>query len=135
MKNGKKTFHTRIDPHSRPPQLVRYIDRFLDATCDSSRRSILELLIPPDGQTSPDAYELRAGEIAAKLGLAPSTTSEHLHQLLDLHLLSTRKEGTMVYYRLCNHHLVLAFHELLEALETHYHTHGSTSEQCEAEEE
>lgn len=135
MKNGKHAFPTRIDPHRRPPELVRYIDRFLDATCDSSRRCILELLIPPDGQDSPDAYELRAGEIAAKLGLAPSTTSEHLHQLLKLHLVSTRKEGTIVYYRLCNHHLVLAFHELLEALETHYHSHGSMPEQWEAEEE
>lgn len=80
--------------------MFRYIDQFLDATCDSSRRSIFELLIPPDGEDSPDTYELRAGEIAAKLGLAPSTTSEHLHQLLKLHLVSTRKEGTMVYYHL-----------------------------------
>lgn len=134
MKNGKHAFPTRIDPHHRPPKLVRYIDKFLDAACDSSRRSILELLIPPDGQDSPDAYELRAGEIADRLGLAPSTTSEHLHQLLKLHLVSTRKEGSMVYYRLRNHHLVLAFHELLEALETHYHSHNSTSEQHEAEE-
>ena len=67
--------------------------------------------------------------------MAPSTTSEHLHQLLKLHLVSTRKEGTMVYYRLRNHHLVLAFHELLEALETHYHSHDSMQEQPEAEEE
>jgi DNA-binding transcriptional ArsR family regulator len=135
MKNGKHAFSIRIDHYHRAPQVVRYIDRFLDATCDSSRRSILELLIPPDGQDSPDAYELRAGEIAIKLGLAPSTTSEHLHQLLKLHLVGTRKEGTMVYYRLCNHHLVLAFHELLEALETHYHSHDHMPEQHEADEE
>ncbi len=135
MKNGKHAFPTRIDQHRRPPQVIRYINRFLDATCDSSRRSILELLIPPDGQDSPDAYELRAGEIAARLGLAPSTTSEHLRQLLNLHLVSARKEGTMVFYRLRNHHLVLAFHELLEALETHYHSHDSLHEQNEVDEE
>ncbi len=135
MKNGKHAFPTRIDQHRRPPQVIRYINRFLDATCDSSRRSILELLIPPDGQDSPDAYELRAGEIAARLGLAPSTTSEHLRQLLNLHLVSARKEGTMVFYRLRNHHLVLAFHELLEALETHYHSHDSTPELDETDEE
>ena len=134
MKNGKHAFPIRIEHHRRPPQVIRYINRFLDATCDSSRRSILELLIPPDGQDSRDAYELRAGEIAAILGLAPSTTSEHLHQLLKLHLVSARKEGTMVFYRLRNHHLVLAFHELLEALETHYNSHDYTSEQHEAEE-
>ena len=129
MKNGKNASPNRIDPHRRPPQLVHYIDRFLDAACDSSRRSILELLIPPDGYDSPDAYELRAGEIAAKLGLAPSTTSEHLRHLLKLHLVSSRKEGTTVYYRLRNRHLVLAFHELIEALETHYHSQHSTTEQ------
>ena len=134
MKHGKNALSIRIDNGHRPPQLVYYIDRFLDATCDASRRSILELLVPPDGQTSPDAYELRAGEIADKLGLAPSTTSEHLHQLLKLHLVSMRKEGNMVYYRLRNHHLVRAFHELIEALETHYHNNSSTSEQREAEE-
>ena len=131
MRNRKDTLLDGTDAHRRPPQLTYYIDRFLDATCDSSRRSILELLIPPEGQESSDSYEMRAGEIATKLGLAPSTTSEHLHQLLKLHLVSTRKEGTTVYYRLRNHHLVLAFHELLKALETHYQNQNSSSERLE----
>ncbi len=106
----------------------RLIDQFLDAACDASRRSILEMLIPPNGQDSPDAYELRAGEIAQRLGLAPSTTSEHLRHLLHLHLLSTRKDGIMVYYRLRNFHLVKAFHELLLALETHYYANDTPTE-------
>ena len=133
MRNRKNT-HTLLDgagPHRRPPQITHYIDRFLDATCDSSRRSILELLIPPDGQGSSEMYELRAGEIATKLGLAPSTTSEHLHHLLKLHLVSARKEGTTVYYRLRNHHLVLAFQELLKALESHYQSQSSSPERLE----
>jgi DNA-binding transcriptional ArsR family regulator len=134
MRNRKNALQTRIDPYHRPRQLVHYIDRFLDAACDASRRSILELLIPPDGQDSPDAHELRAGEIATRLGLAPSTTSEHLHQLLILHLVSTRKEGTTVYYRLRNRHLVQAFHELIEALETHYQSQDFPSENSHVEE-
>ena len=80
------------------------------------------------GQDSPDGYELHAGEIAQQVGLANSTTSEHLHHLLDLHLVSARKEGTAIYYRLRNHHLVQAFHELLRALETHYQTLGYPAE-------
>jgi len=40
----------------------------------------------------------------------------------------------VIYYRLRNHHLVQAFHELLRALETHYHTLGSPSEHSEAAE-
>ena len=80
------------------------------------------------GQDSPEGYELRAGDTAKQVGLAQSTTSEHLHHLLNLHLVSARKEGTGIYYRLSNYHLVQAFHELLLALETHYHTLGSLSE-------
>jgi len=117
----------RIHPH-RSLHVNRFINQFLDAACDESRRAILELLIPPSGQDSSDGYELRAGEIAQQLGLARSTTSEHLHQLLNLQLVSTRREGTVIYYRLRNHHLVQAFHELLKALETHYHTLGSLVE-------
>ena len=136
MANSKNALPLNADAnmHYRPSRLAHYIDRFLDAACDSSRRAILELLIPPGGQDSPDARELRAGEIATKLGLAPSTTSEHLHQLLNLHLVSTRKEGTMVYYRLRNRHLVQAFHELLQALETHYSTNNTSSEETGTEE-
>ena len=118
-------------PRRRPSQVDRFINQFLDAACDASRRSILELLIPPNGQESPVGYELYAGEIARRLGLAPSTTSEHLRQLLKLHLVSARKEGTMVYYRLRNHHLVRAFHELVQALETHYQGNNSSSEYSE----
>ena len=128
MKSAKDTSSSRGGPHKRPLQIDHFINQFLDAACDSSRRSILELLVPPTGQDSPDGYELPAGEIAQQLGLARSTTSEHLHHLLNLHLVAARKEGTVIYYRLRNHHLVQAFHELLRALETHYHTLGSPSE-------
>ena len=115
-------------PHRRSFEVDRFINQFLDAACDESRRAILELLVPPPGQESPEGYELRAGEIAQQLGLARSTTSEHLRHLLNLHLVSARKEGTVIYYRLQNHHLVQAFHELLRALETHYHSLSSSSE-------
>ncbi|HLX57748.1 MAG TPA: helix-turn-helix transcriptional regulator [Ktedonobacteraceae bacterium] len=128
MASDNGTSSSVASAHRRPLRVDRYIDKFLDAACDSSRRSILELLIPPNGQDSPDGYELRAGEIAHQLGLAPSTTSEHLHQLLKLQLVSARKEGTVVYYRLRNIHLVRAFHEMLKALETHYNTNGSPLE-------
>jgi DNA-binding transcriptional ArsR family regulator len=128
MTSDKDSPTSRAHAHRRPLQVEGFINQFLDAACDESRRAILELLVPPMGQDSPEGYELRAGEIAQQLGLAKSTTSEHLHQLLNLHLVSARKEGTVIYYRLCNHQLVQAFHELLRALETHYHTLGSPTE-------
>src|SRR5438105_3097568 len=117
MASRKGSSSSLTHPHRRPLQVDRFINQFLDAACDDSRRAILELLVPPPGQDSPDNYELRAGEIALQLGLAASTTSEHLHQLLNLHLVSARREGTVVYYRLRNHQLVKAFHDLLRALE------------------
>ena len=125
---ARDTSSSRVHPQRRPLQTERFINQFLDAACDESRRAILELLVPPTGQDSPDGYELPAGEIAQQLGLTRSTTSEHLHHLLNLHLVGARKEGTVIYYRLRNHHLVQAFHDLLGALETHYHTLGSPSE-------
>ena len=132
MKKGKHVLTVEPGHPRRPPQIAHYIDKFLDAACDSSRRAILELLVPPNEQERPESHELRAGEIATRLGLAPSTTSEHLHQLLKLHLVSTRKEGNMVYYRLRNRHLVSAFHELLKALESHYRSQESSSGYPEA---
>src|SRR5437588_13131812 len=134
MAKDEDTLSAWTHLHRRPLQVDRFINQFLDAACDDSRRAILELLVPPPGQDSPDNYELRAGEIALQLGLAASTTSEHLHQLLNLHLVSARKEGTVVYYRLRNHQLVQAFHELLRALETHYHSLSIPSEPSEATE-
>ena len=128
MTGDKDISSSQARPYSRILELDLFINRFLDAVCDESRRAILELLIPPMGQDSPEGYELRAGDIAKQVGLAQSTTSEHLHHLLNLHLVSARKEGTGIYYRLSNYHLVQAFHELLLALETHYHTLGSLSE-------
>lgn len=135
MASKKGTSSTRARLVSRPPHIEHFINKFLDAACDESRRAILELLVPPDGQDRPTDHELRAGEIAQQLGLARSTTSEHLHHLLNLHLVSARKEGTVIYYRLRNQHLVLAFHQLLQALETHYHTLGSEEEPPKALEE
>ena len=44
------------------------------------------------------------------LGLAPSTISAHLSKLLNLYLLSARKEGSTIYYRLRNHQFVYAFY-------------------------
>ncbi len=127
MTGDKDTATSLASPHRRPQEVDHFITQFLDAACDESRRAILELLLPPIGQDSPEGYELRAGDIAQQIGLARSTTSEHLHHLLNLHLVSARKEGTVIFYRLHNHHLVQAFHELLRALETHYHTLGSPS--------
>ncbi len=121
----KKTAAARLNQsHSRfprrPPEIDAFVDRFLFTACDTSRRYILELLAEPNEKDASIPYERRSGDIAEELGLSNATTSEHLRHLAALHLVSTRKEGTAVYYRLSNHTLVQAFQDLLRALDHHY---------------
>lgn len=121
----KKTTATRLNqPHSRVPrrplEIDASVDQFLSIVCDTSRRHILELLAEPNEKDLSVPNEQRSGEIAKALGLSNATTSEHLHQLADFHLVITRKHGTAVYYRLSNHLLIQAFFDFLQALERHY---------------
>lgn len=96
-----------------------FIDRFLTATCDTSRRHILALLSGL-GENTTMPVELPTGEIAQLLGLAPSTTSEHLKQLRSMHLLQVRRSGKNMYYCIRNQELVQTFQDLIHSLETHY---------------
>jgi DNA-binding transcriptional ArsR family regulator len=121
----KKTIAARLNQaHAhvprRSPELDALVDQFLSTVCDTSRRHILELLAEPNEEDPTVLKELRSGEIAEALGLSGATTSEHLHQLADLELVMTRKQGTAVYYRLSNHRLVQAFLDMLRALDHHY---------------
>jgi DNA-binding transcriptional ArsR family regulator len=126
----KKTAAKRLNQlHSsiprRPPELDAFVDQFLSTVCDTSRRYILELLAEPNENDPSVPYERRSGEIAEELGLSSATTSEHLRQLADLHLVTNRKQGTAVYYRLSNHMPVQAFLDLLRALDGHYQKQSS----------
>ena len=104
----------------RPPEVDKYVDTFLSTTCDTSRRYILELLACPENEDESNMPEMRSGEIAKAIGLAAATTSEHLRQLVEVGLVTSRRDGNVVYYRLRNHKLVQAFHDLLEALDHDY---------------
>jgi DNA-binding transcriptional ArsR family regulator len=109
------------EPTRRPPEIDQFVDHFLSLMCDRSRRQILELLSVPysddhdNNNASP--LERRSTDIARALGLSPATTSEHLRQLADAKLVASRREGNVVYYRLCNHMLVRAFMDLVAALD------------------
>lgn len=126
----KKTAAARLNHHHastprRSPEQDAFVDYFLSTVCDPSRRSILEMLAETSGKDPSVLYERRSGEIAQELGLSNATISEHLHQLADLHLVATRKQGTSVYYRLSNHLLVQAFLDLLDVLDRHYQKQSS----------
>lgn len=105
--------------HHRPAELEEFVDHFLSTMCDRTRRKILELLaIPEHDEQMPK--EMRSGDIAKELGLSPATISGHLRQLTDAGLVTPRRDGNSIYYGLRNHLLVLAFRELLHALDNEH---------------
>lgn len=103
----------------RPSEIDAFVDRFLTTVCDTSRRYIVELLALPD-ENGTTHLERRSGDIARAIGLSAATTSEHLRHLSRVGLVTSRREGNIVYYKLRNHKLVQAFQDLLEALDNDY---------------
>ena len=60
--------------------------------------------------------EMSAGELGKRLGLAPANLSQHLTMMRERHILVSRKEGNVVYYRIANPRLLDAFDLLREIL-------------------
>ena len=60
--------------------------------------------------------EMSAGELGEKLGLAAANLSQHLTMMRERHILSTRREGNVVFYRIANPRLLEAFDLLREIL-------------------
>jgi DNA-binding transcriptional ArsR family regulator len=108
------------EPKRRAPEIDAFVDWFLSTMCEKSRRQILELLAQPQRDEHGTTLERRSTEIARALGLSPSTTSEHLRQLTNAGLITSRREGTSTYYRIGNVLLVQAFHDLITALDKEY---------------
>lgn len=114
------------EPTNKSPAVDIFVDHFLSLMCDRSRRQILEILSVPNNNPGLP-LERRSSDIARELGLTPATTSGHLRQLAQAGLLSYRREGNVVYYRLINGLLVQAFHDLVMAL---HKEHGVHTEQA-----
>ena len=113
-RRAEGTFHHRSD------EIEEFVDHFLSTMCDSTRRQILELLTIPDISDQTPPIEMRSGDIAKALGLSPATISGHLHQLSETGLITSRRDGNAIYYRLRNHVLVRTFKELLHALDNEH---------------
>ncbi len=60
--------------------------------------------------------EMSAGELGKRLGLIPANLSQHLTMMRERHILTSRKEGNVVYYRIANPRLLEAFDLLREIL-------------------
>ncbi|MBV9258690.1 MAG: helix-turn-helix transcriptional regulator [Ktedonobacteraceae bacterium] len=104
----------------RPAEVDKYVDTFLSAVCDTSRRYILELLTIPEEDDPIEMPERRSGDIARAIGLSAATTSEHLRQLSKIGVVRSRRDGNVIYYRLRDKGVVKAFQDLLSALDSDY---------------
>lgn len=60
--------------------------------------------------------EMSVGELSERLVLALSNLSQHLAMMRGRHILTSRKEGNVVYYRITNPRLLEAFDLLREIL-------------------
>ena len=60
--------------------------------------------------------EMSVTELAQKLGLTIGNLSQHLSMMKDRHILLSRKEGNMVYYRILNPKLLQCFDMMREML-------------------
>ena len=115
------------EPKRRSPEIDVFVDRFLSTMCETSRRQILELLATPNMDVEGAMLERRSTDIARELGLSFPTTSGHLKQLTEAGLLSFRRDGNAVYYRIKNYLLVKVFHDLTAALDKHYHSNAANT--------
>ena len=60
--------------------------------------------------------EMSVGELSQRLGLAIGNLSQHLVMMRQRHILASRKEGNVVYYRVTNPRLLEAFDLLREIM-------------------
>ena len=60
--------------------------------------------------------EMSVGDLTEKLGLSIGNLSQHLAMMKERHILLTRKDGNVVYYRIANPRLLQAFDLLREIL-------------------
>ena len=60
--------------------------------------------------------EMSVSELSQRLGLSIGNLSQHLAMIRQRHILASRKEGNVVYYRIANPRLLEAFDLLREIL-------------------
>ena len=60
--------------------------------------------------------EMSVGDLSDRLHVAIANLSQHLAMMRERHILASRKEGNMVYYRITNPKILEAFDLLREIL-------------------
>jgi ArsR family transcriptional regulator, virulence genes transcriptional regulator len=88
-------------------QIYRYHAEMCQVFSHPKRLEVISIL--RDG-------EMTVTEMALKLGLTIGNLSQHLSMMKERHILLSRKEGNMVYYRILNPKLIGCFDMMREML-------------------
>jgi ArsR family transcriptional regulator len=86
---------------TRPALSEAQLDAALKALASAQRREILRILVASTdipGKTCCAEDEMCGCTLAERLGLAASTISHHMSVLRAAGLITSRKDGTWVYY-------------------------------------
>jgi DNA-binding transcriptional ArsR family regulator len=83
-------------------QLAANVAELFRAFSDTSRVRLISVLV--NG-------ELNVGALAKIVGISESAVSHHLRGLRQMRLVSTRKEGKEVYYRVDDEHIIELFRQ------------------------
>lgn len=92
-------------------RLFQLQEEILKTLANQKRLEILQLL---------NSRELTVTEMVEMLGISQTNLSQHLSVLRRLRLVTTRKEGLFVYYRLSDRRIAIIIKELREFLKTQY---------------
>ncbi|MEA4910132.1 MAG: metalloregulator ArsR/SmtB family transcription factor [Anaerolineaceae bacterium] len=90
-----------LDKMPSPEQLRLLVDIFATLADTTRARMIFAL----------SQQSLCVGDLAAIAGISESATSHQLRLLKDRRLVSTRRQGTRIFYSLAQHHLAALFRE------------------------
>ncbi|KKL84294.1 hypothetical protein LCGC14_1966160 [marine sediment metagenome] len=100
-----------VPPRELDPELAhRLYERHAEMCKIFSHSARLEIL------STLRSGEMSVGELAERIGLRLSNVSQHLAMMRDRGVLTTRREGTTVYYQVANPRMLEAFDILREVL-------------------
>ena len=88
---------TNLDEHT-----AAHVAELFRAFSDTSRVRIMHALI---------ARESNVGDLAEQVGISESAVSHHLRGLRQMHLVSSRREGKEVHYRVDDEHIITLFNQ------------------------
>lgn len=97
-----------VDLQALEPATAQSLAEFFAVLADPNRLRILSLLAQA---------ELCVGDLAQAIALSESAVSHQLRSLRNLRLVSYRKQGRHVYYRLQDHHIVALYQNAIAHLQ------------------